>query len=33
MKILALERPNPAATDDDFEPHLAAEASRVWELH
>jgi hypothetical protein len=33
MKILAIEEPNPLATGDDFTPHLAAEASRAWELH
>ena len=33
MKILAIEEPNPLATDDDFTPHLAAEATRAWELH
>jgi hypothetical protein len=33
MKILAIEEPNPTAADDDFAPHLAAEAKRAWELH
>jgi hypothetical protein len=33
MKILAIEEPNPIATDDDFTPHLTAEATRAWELH
>jgi hypothetical protein len=33
MKILALERDKPGATDADFAPHLKAEAARVWELY
>lgn len=33
MKILALERDKPDATDADFEPHLKAEAAKVWELY
>jgi hypothetical protein len=33
MKILAIEKPNPNASDDDFTPHLEAEARRAWELH
>lgn len=33
MKILALEIESPGNTDLDFEPHLAAEARRVWELY
>ena len=33
MKILAIEDPNPIATDEDFAPHLKAEAARAWELH
>ena len=32
MKILALEHENPDAVSADFEPHLKAEAARVWEL-
>ena len=33
MKILALGRDVPGATDQQFAPHLAAEARRAWELH
>jgi hypothetical protein len=33
VKILALERDKPGATDADFAPHLKAEAVRVWELY
>ena len=33
MKVLAIEEPNPIATDEDFAPHLKAEAARAWELH
>lgn len=33
MKILALERDEPGATDADFAPHLKAEAARAWELY
>jgi hypothetical protein len=33
MKILAIEEPNPLASDDHFAPHVAAEAARAWELH
>ena len=33
MKILAIEEPNPTTADEDFAPHLAAEAARAWELH
>lgn len=32
MKILALERAEPNRTTADFQPHLKAEARRVWEL-
>ncbi|MBN1309845.1 MAG: superoxide dismutase [Anaerolineae bacterium] len=32
MRILALEREVPGTADDAFEPHLKAEAFRVWEL-
>ncbi len=32
MKILALEREELGLTAADFEPHLKAEAARVWEL-
>ena len=33
MKILALERELPDATDEAFRPHLKAEAARAWELY
>lgn len=33
MKVLAIERERPGVTDADFEPHLAAEAARAWELY
>ncbi len=33
MKILAIEQESPGATDDDFRPHLKAEAARAWELY
>ncbi len=33
MKILAMEREKPGLTDDDFRPHLKAEAARAWELY
>jgi muconolactone delta-isomerase len=33
MKILALERDRPGATDEEFKPHLKAEAARAWELN
>ncbi|MEX2161308.1 MAG: hypothetical protein WD751_05270 [Anaerolineales bacterium] len=33
MKILALERDKPGATDADFQPHLKAEAAHAWVLH
>jgi muconolactone delta-isomerase len=33
MKILALERDKPGATDADFVPHLKAEAARAYELY
>ena len=32
MKIIALERENPGVTGADFEPHLKAEAAKVYEL-
>jgi hypothetical protein len=32
MKILALEKEIPGVTGDQFQPHLRAEAARVWEL-
>jgi muconolactone delta-isomerase len=33
MKILALGRDVPGTTEEQFTPHLGAEAARVWELH
>ena len=33
MKILALEQEMPGVTDEQFEPHLKAEAAKVWELY
>ena len=33
MKIIALEIEIPGATAEQFEPHLEAEAARVWELY
>jgi muconolactone delta-isomerase len=32
MKLLALEHELPGATAEQFQPHLKAEAHRVWEL-
>ncbi|HKM79893.1 MAG TPA: muconolactone Delta-isomerase family protein [Candidatus Acidoferrum sp.] len=32
MKVLALENEVVNATEDDFRPHLKAEAAKVWEL-
>jgi muconolactone delta-isomerase len=32
MKLLALERELPGAAAEAFQPHLKAEARRVWEL-
>ena len=32
VKILAIEHEVPGSTDDAFQPHLKAEARRVWEL-
>lgn len=33
MKILALEQDVPGVKDEQFQPHLKAEAARVWELY
>lgn len=33
MKILAMEQEAPGATSEAFQPHLRAEAARVWELY
>jgi len=33
VKILALGRDVPGVTDEQFGPHLKAEATRAWELH
>ncbi len=32
MKFLALEKQLPSVTENDVQPHLKAEALRVWEL-
>jgi hypothetical protein len=33
MKIIAIEKDLPGKSAQDFQPHLIAEARRVWELH
>ena len=33
MRILALEVETPGSTAEQFQPHLKAEARRVWELY
>jgi muconolactone delta-isomerase len=33
MKLLALEKELPGVKAEDFQPHLAAEAARAWELY
>ena len=33
MKILAIERENRTATNQDFQPYLKAEAAQVWQLY
>ncbi len=33
MKILAIEQEVPGVTDEEFAPHLKAEAARAWALH
>lgn len=33
MKILAIEKEVPGVTDEEFRPHLKAEAAEVWELY
>lgn len=33
MKILALEQDVPGVTSEQFQPHLKAEAAKVWELN
>lgn len=33
MKILAMEIENEGVTSEQFQPHLNAEARRVWELY
>jgi hypothetical protein len=33
MKILAIEREYEGKTAKDFQPHLEAEARRVWKLY
>jgi len=33
MKILAIEKEIQGASEEQFQPHLNAEAARVWDLH
>jgi hypothetical protein len=33
MKFLAIEKETPGVTEEQFQPHLKAEAARVWELY
>lgn len=33
MRILAIEKEVPGVTDEQFQPHLKAEAFRAWELY
>jgi hypothetical protein len=33
MKILAIEKEIPGVTEEEFRPHLEAEAAKVWELY
>jgi len=33
MRILAIEKEAPGVTDEEFQPHLKAEAARAWELY
>lgn len=33
MKILAIEKDAEGVTDEDFTPHMKAEAKRAWELY
>jgi hypothetical protein len=33
MKILAIEKDAEGVTDEDFRPHMKAEAMRAWELY
>jgi len=33
MKILALERETPGKTNEEFAPHLKAEAAHIWKLY
>jgi hypothetical protein len=33
MKILAIEKEVPGVTDEEFRPHLKAEAAKVWALY
>ncbi|MCP4536673.1 MAG: superoxide dismutase [Chloroflexi bacterium] len=33
MKILAIEKEIPGIAEDEFAPHLDAEAARAWELY
>jgi hypothetical protein len=33
MKILAIEKDAEGVTEEDFQPHMKAEARRAWELY
>jgi len=33
LKILAIEKDVPGVIEEQFRPHLRAEAARAWELH
>jgi hypothetical protein len=33
MRIIVLEQEEPGLSAEDFQPHLKAEAARVWALH
>ena len=33
MKILAIEKDTPGTTEEQFAPHLKAEAARAWQLY
>jgi hypothetical protein len=33
MKILAIEKETPGVAEEEFRPHLKAEAARAWELY
>ena len=33
MKFLAIEKETPGVTEEQFQPHLKAEAARAWEMY